>query len=199
VALTLEEVRLAGGYQVILADPPWQYSNRGVNGAAEKHYPTMTKAEICNLPVDKIAMADACLFLWVTWPMVAVGAHVELCDAWGFNPKTCAFVWVKRTPTGKEHFGAGWWTRANTEPCLLATRGRPERLSRTVRQVVEAETPDVLDAKRGRHSDKPACVRERIVGLCGDVPRIELFARDRVPGWDAWGNEVPGGSDVELG
>lgn len=194
--MTPAQAREAGGYQVVLADPPWRYGNAGVNGAAEKHYRTMTPGELADLAVPEVSAEDACLFLWSTWPMLPEA--LRLCAEWGFAYKTLAFLWVKRTPLGKEHFGAGWWTRANTEPCLLATRGRPERVSRSVRQLVEAEAPDVLDATRGRHSDKPACVRDRVVALCGDVPRIELFARDRVDGWDAFGDEVPGGSDVAL-
>ena len=96
---------------------------------------------------------------------------------------TCAFVWVKQNPkAGGIYSGMGHWTNQNAELCLLARRGKPRRVARDVKQVVLAP--------RGRHSAKPAEVRDRIVRLMGDVPRVELFARERVQGWEAWGNEI---------
>ena len=108
-----------------------------------------------------------------------------LISAWGFEYKTCAFTWVKRNKIAPTWFwGMGRWTRANAELCLLATKGSPKRVS--------AGVHSIIDTPIGKHSAKPAIVRDRIVELCGDLPRIELFARDRVSGWDAWGNEVSG-------
>ncbi len=170
-------------YRVIYADPPWSYRDRAVagqRGVAYK-YPVLSDEDIAALPVARIAADDAMLFLWVTWPKLP--ELLPVIDAWGFSFRTAAFVWVKRTRvSGALAWGMGSWTRANTEPCLLATRGRPKRVSAGVHQVVEASL--------GRHSEKPAEVRERIVQLAGDVPRIELFARKVPPGWDAWGYDV---------
>lgn len=170
-------------YGVVYADPPWRYRDQataGRRGVVYK-YPLLSDDDIAALPVARIAADDAMLFLWVTWPKLP--ELFRVIDAWGFSFRTVAFVWVKRTRvSGALAWGMGSWTRANTEPCLLATRGRPKRVSAGVHQVVEAPL--------ARHSEKPAEVRERIVKLAGDVPRIELFARQVVPGWDAWGNDV---------
>lgn len=113
---------------------------------------------------------------------------LETIKAWGFTYKTVAFCWAKTTKEGKAAAGMGYWTRSGAELCLLATKGKPKRVSKAVRQVVLAQ--------RGEHSAKPPEVRDRIVQLMGDVPRIELFARDRCLGWHSWGNEVE--SDIEL-
>lgn len=176
---------------MILADPPWAYGDAGVRGGVGHHYPTMTVAQIAALPVARLAAADAALFVWTTWPFLREALTVI--DAWGFTFKTCAFAWVKTTAAGKDAFGLGRMTRGNTEPCLLATRGKPVRVDAGVRQVVidDSFTEETLFAPRGRHSAKPPEVRERIVRLLGDVPRLELFARERVDGWHAWGNQVP--------
>ena len=108
---------------------------------------------------------------------------IQTIKEWGFEYKTCAFSWVKKNKKSDSLFwGLGYWTRANNEICLLATKGKPKRVSKAVHQVV-------LDKIR-EHSRKPDCVRDRIVDLCGDLPRIELFARQKADGWDAWGNEV---------
>lgn len=175
-------------YGIIYADPPWSYADKTINGAAEKHYPTMKLPEILALPVKDLAADDAVLFMWATYPFLREALQVM--DAWGFRYKTIAFQWVKFTPTGKEHFGLGRWTRGNTEPCLLATRGKPARINAAIRQIVRTE---IFEAPRARHSEKPAEVRERIVELMGPLPRVELFAREKVRGWDVWGNEVSGG------
>jgi site-specific DNA-methyltransferase (adenine-specific) len=93
-----------------------------------------------------------------------------------------AFTWIKENQSDGYFTGMGYWTRANPEMCLLATRGKPKRISKSVKQLV-------VDVRR-EHSRKPDCVRNRIVELCGDLPRIELFARQKVDGWDNWGNEI---------
>ena len=178
-------------YSVIYADPPWYYRDRataGLRGAGYK-YPDMTNEQISALPVSDIAAENAILFLWVTWPKLP--EVLPVINAWGFNYRTVAFVWVKRNlKTTRLFWGMGNWTRANTEPCLLATRGRPKRVDAGVHQVVESPL--------ARHSQKPAEVRERIVKLTGDVSRIELFAREAAPGWDAWGNEATTGPGAAL-
>ena len=110
-------------------------------------------------------------------------------DAWGFTFKTVAFVWVKQCRKSDSIFtGMGYWTRANAEICLLATRGHPKRAARDVKQVILSHIEE--------HSKKPDEARRRIEALMGDVPRIELFARQVTPGWDVWGNEVA--SDIQL-
>ena len=171
-------------YSIIYADPPWTfktYSAKGQEKGAERHYRCMSKADIQELPVSGIAADDCILFLWVTWPCIQEG--LELIDKWGFQYKTCAFNWVKRNRKSDGWFwGLGFWTRANSEVCLLATKGHPKRVSKSVHQV--------CDARVRAHSQKPDEVRDRIVKLVGDLPRIELFAREKADGWDAWGDEI---------
>lgn len=169
-------------YKVIYADPPWSYNVwSGKGKTAANHYDCMKKEDISNLPVGNLADKDCILFLWVTFPCLREG--LEVMKEWGFEYKTCGFVWVKKNKQSDSWFwGLGYWTRANAEICLIGTKGKPDRKSRSVHQVV--------DSRIREHSRKPDEVRDRIVQLCGDVPRIELFARQSVDGWDCWGNEV---------
>ena len=137
--------------------------------------------DICALPVSSIASPDCALFLWVTFPVLPDAFRVL--GAWGFTYKTVAFVWVKRNrKTPSLFWGMGHWTRANAELCLLATKGNPKRISAGVHQIIESPIEE--------HSKKPDETRHRITELVGDLPRIELFARQKTPGWDVWGNEV---------
>lgn len=125
--------------------------------------------------------------MWATYPMLKEA--LEVINSWGFKYKTIAFQWVKlNKKNGKPFFGLGRWTRGNTECCLLATKGKPHRLSSSVFQLVQEPIT--------RHSQKPSIVRDKIIELMGDLPRIELFARERAEGWDAFGNEVE--SDIKL-
>ena len=169
---------------MILADPPWSFrawSSKGMGRSAEQHYPTMRLEDIKALPVSDLAAGDCVLFLWATFPMLKEA--LEVIDTWGFTYKTVAFTWVKENRKSPGLFwGLGYWTRANAEVCLLATRGSPKRQSAAVHQVILSPIE--------RHSKKPDAVRERIVALMGDVTRVELFARQETPGWDVWGNEV---------
>ena len=143
--------------------------------------------DIKKLPVAQISQRDAVLFLWVTFPLLQEAWSVM--EAWGFTFKTVAFVWVKQNRKSDPLFwGMGYWTRANAELCLLATRGHPKRAAKDVHQVIISHVE--------KHSRKPDEVRKRIERLMGDQPRIELFAREKSPGWDVWGNEVD--SDIEL-
>ena len=172
-------------YSIIYADPPWQYktySKKGQGRSAEKHYPTMTLDEICLLPVEQLADDDCVLFMWTTVPFLR--DCFSVLDAWGFTYKTVAFTWVKQNKKSDSFFtGMGYYTRANAEYCLLATKGKIlERKSRAVHSVVCSRIE--------RHSKKPNEVRDRIVQLFGDIPRIELFAREYADGWHCWGNEV---------
>jgi len=182
-----------GRFQIIYADPPWSYKDATPRGGAENHYRTMTLDQLCALPVAKLAADDAALFLWATWPTLPDA--LRLIEAWGFRFKNAAFTWVKTTRSGSDAVGLGHWTRGNTEPCLFATRGKPNRVDAAVRQVVIEES--TVFAERTRHSAKPPEVRERIVRLLGDLPRLEMFAREECPGWVSWGNEVSGGTDAK--
>lgn len=173
-------------FSIIYADPPWTfktYSDKGKGRSPERHYPCMSLEEIKLLPVRDIAAKDCVLFLWVTFPMLEKA--FEVIKAWGFTYKSLAFCWIKQNKKSDSLFwGLGYWTRQNPEVCLLATKGKPKRVSRGVHSVVMSRIE--------RHSKKPDEVRRRIVELCGDLPRIELFAREHSPGWAVWGNEVRG-------
>lgn len=207
-AATVEQVQEAGGYPILYADPPWSYNDAGCNGgvgatsAGVNHYETMKTVAIADLPVARIAARDAVMFIWGTYPKIA--DVLELIPRWGFTYKSIAFQWLKTRGkrddgSDKPFFGLGRWTRGNTEPCFLAVRGKPKRISAGVSQLIETIEEDLVVAPVSRHSEKPAEVRTRIVTLIGDLPRIELFARQRVPGWDAWGDDPAlGGSDVVL-
>lgn len=117
--------------------------------------------------------------MWATFPMLREA--LDVIEAWGFSYKTVAFNWVKQNRNGTGIFmGLGNWTRSNSEICLLATKGKPKRISGSVRSIVLSPLQ--------QHSRKPAEIRNRIVELMGDLPRIELFAREAAPGWDVWGN-----------
>lgn len=185
-----------GHYRAIYADPPWLFNNlwggrpRKVNGnypscAIERHYDLMTDEELCALPVVDLAAPDCVLFMWTCWPVLE--RSLKVLSAWGFTYKTCAFSWMKADPyrlfaDDKTPFaGLGYWTRANTEPCLLATRGKPKRRHADVRQGIIAP--------RREHSRKPDEIHGRIERLV-DGPYCELFCRTARAGWDVWGNEV---------
>ena len=171
-------------YNIIYADPPWTFttrSDKGKDRSPENHYNCMTLKDICNLPVNDIAKKDCVLFMWVVDPLLHKA--FEVITSWGFIYKTVAFTWAKTNSKSMGMFtGLGYWTRGNPEMCLLATKGRPKRLSKSVAQLV-------VDQRR-EHSRKPDRIRNDIVNLCGDLPRIELFARQKTKGWDVWGNEV---------
>ncbi len=171
-------------YSVIYADPPWAY-NQGGRGAAKNHYHTMTTEEICAMPVKALqAGGGTALFMWATFP--TIGAAIRVMEAWGFTYKTAAFVWVKKTRSGGNFWGMGAYTRANAEICLL---GITEDFK--AGEMVQAHNVhQIVEAPFEGHSKKPDEVRRRIVQLLGDVPRIELFARERAAGWDAWGDEI---------
>jgi N6-adenosine-specific RNA methylase IME4 len=200
-------------FKAILADPPWRFETwnkatavkrrgSGTNVCAAVHYSTMTIEDICALPVADIAATDCCLFLWISWPMLPDA--LRLIKAWGFKFKTCAFDWMKAHNGQIEMFrddadalmGMGYWTRANSEPCLLATRGNPKRLDAGVRM-------GIIEPRR-EHSRKPDCVHGRIERLVSG-PYLELFARQSRPNWTVWGNQTTrfdqptGGANVSSG
>ena len=166
-------------YQIILADPPWNYDHNIV----QNHYDCMKLKDIQNLPVRDISTDRCALFLWVVMPLLPEAFSVI--KAWGFEYKTVGFVWVKRN-RGKNYnfyFGNGGYTKANIELCLLAFQGKPM-------PVQDLTISQILDDRVMRHSQKPEKARINIVKLFGDLPRIELFARTKAEKWDAWGNEI---------
>jgi site-specific DNA-methyltransferase (adenine-specific) len=169
-------------YSIIYADPPWSYRDKSKHrGGAEKHYPTLSVKEICSLQVKDIAADNSVLFLWCTFPRLP--DVFSVINSWGFTYKTAGFVWVKTNKDGTIFKGMGHYTRANSEVCFLATRGSIlKRLDRSI--------SSVLVHRRLKHSEKPPAARNKIVELFGDLDRVELFAREKVDGWDAWGIEV---------
>ena|SRR3990167_5697415 len=175
-------------YKIIYADPPWSYNDkmRGHSFSLDHEYETQSLEWIKNLPISKLADKDCCLFIWAVNPLIPEA--FEVIKAWGFKYKTLAFCWSKESTNLITIKNLGRWTMGSVELCFLATKGKPKRVSRNVRQIV-------FDFRR-KHSQKPNEVRNRIVTLMGDVPRIELFARTKTPGWDVWGNEVK--SDIDL-
>lgn len=172
-------------YKAILVDPPWSfktYSALGTGRSAISHYDTMSLKDIEALPIGEMADKDCVLFLWAIDSMLPQA--LSAIEKWGFKFKTVAFYWVKGYNNGwiAENFftGMGYWTRANPEQCLLATKGHPKRVSKSVRRL--------LIAPRREHSRKPAEARIRIEALVGG-PYLEMFARDAREGWDRWGDQ----------
>ena len=177
--------------KIIYADPAWSYSDKrtgsGKNnpngaGGALKHYRTMDTNSICNLPIKELADDNCMLFLWATSPLIPDALKVM--EAWGFKYKTVGFVWAKTTNDGMKirGDGIGNYTIQNAEFCLIGLKGKYWRNKTGVKQFI-------LSPKK-KHSEKPIEIASRIIDLCGDVSRIELFARDVKQGWDVWGNEV---------
>ncbi len=176
-------------YQIIYADPPWHYvqsgSTKNSRGMAKWHYTTMRTEDICRLPVRDISTDDSICFLWATFPNITQAVAVMY--AWGFVYKTAAFVWVKKNQKKNTNFwGMGAYTRANAEACLIGI-SRGTKASQCVKS---HKVHQIIEAPVEYHSKKPDVVREKIIELLGDIPRIELFAREKVPGWDSWGKQV---------
>lgn len=199
-------------YSIIYADPAWRYKNWSMKELAERGekwarangrspYDVMDTKAIAALPVKDISAKDCVLFLWATY--CKLPECLQVMEAWGFTFKTVGFTWIKLTPRWNDrfwkflenthpehflhklfHFGMGFWTHQNPEIVLLGTRGHPKRVDKAVANLVISPL--------GAHSAKPPVVRDRIVQLIGDLPRIELFAREVTPGWAALGDEIDG-------
>lgn len=176
-------------YSVIYADPPWALKNKNIGGSkntrgsggACNQYSVMRIEDICALPVREIAAGDSLLFMW--WLASMPREALSVVEAWGFELKTMTcFSFLKETSTGKDHFGMGFYSRANQEQCLVARRGKSIVKAHNIVQNIRECYPG--------HSCKPDGAYDKIEAMCGDVPRVELFARRRRDGWDAWGNEV---------
>lgn len=185
-------------FGAIYADPPWGFNlwwggrtNKTPAGvpsrATDPHYSVMKEAELNALPVGDLAADDCVLFLWTCWPVLPWA--LRTIEAWGFEYKTCGFCWVKAHAKQidmfrddiKPHMTLGYWTRSNSEVCLLATKGKPKRRATDVRQAI-------IEPRR-EHSRKPDCVPSRIERLV-EGPYLELFARTQRPGWTVWGNQT---------
>jgi N6-adenosine-specific RNA methylase IME4 len=186
-----------GKFAVIYADPAWAfktYERDDAVPARRDPYRTMPMAQIRALPVAEVAAKDAHLFLWITGPLLAIGAHIPVMRDWGFKPTAMGFTWVKLkashnplqmrvVPTADHDLfvGMGYTTRKNAEFCIIGRRGSPKRLARDVREVILSPVRE--------HSRKPDDGYERIERYCPG-PRLELFARTQRPGWTAWGNQM---------
>ena len=179
-------------FEIIYADPPWQYKNSEslakvsiLDGKlpGQQHYPTMSKKELLGLEVGSIAAQDSLLFLWVVSPMLDDG--IDLMKAWGFKFGTVAFVWDKVNPN------PGYYTMSQVELCLVGKRGRipSPRGARNIRQFVQE--------KKGKHSSKPAEVRDRISKMFPTQTKVELFSRGVTDGWESFGNHLTG-NDISL-
>jgi N6-adenosine-specific RNA methylase IME4 len=186
-------------FGVVYADPPWRFETYNEKGRSRcpdwkpfkdspsLHYETMSFDDLLAMPVESVVREDACLFLWISWPML-IGA-LDIIKAWGFEYKTCGFAWIKADVSTVDMFdapkevqiGTGYWTRSNSEVCLLATRGKPKRLNADVRQGIIAP--------RREHSRKPDGIHERIERLVAG-PYLELFARQKRAEWTVWGNQT---------
>jgi N6-adenosine-specific RNA methylase IME4 len=175
---------MAKKYRLIYADPPWQFRDECHSGSrgAGYHYPLLSVRDIARLPVEQLADDNCILAMW--WVYSQPAEALQLLDAWGFRLITMGgFTWGKiAESTGNPVFGMGSTSRANSECCLFAVKGKINRESASVSQLVLSP--------RGQHSEKPAIVRDKLVELFGDVPRIELFSRQKVEGWDQWGNDA---------
>lgn len=173
----------SGRFGAVLADPPWPFdtwSDKGRDRSPDKHYATLRFDQLAALPIGSLVADDCTLFMCAVWPRMEMA--LDLIAAWGFTYKTLAFDWIKITKAGTPALGLGFWTRANAEPVLLATRGKPQRKARDVSQVILAP--------RRAHSAKPPEIRTRIERLVAG-PYIELFAREYADGWAAWGDQLP--------
>ncbi len=173
-------------FGAIYADPPWHFRNwsaKGTGRNAISHYDCMDFGALARLPIADFAAPDCALFLWAVDPLLP--RALDLIRAWGFEYKTVAFYWMKLNVKPRhdaDYFtGLGYWTRANPEQCLLATRGKPKRHAKDVRKLVIAS--------RREHSRKPDDVRSRIERLVGG-PYLELFAREAKQGWECWGDQT---------
>lgn len=171
-------------YQIIYADPPWQYDTTEclaktsiLNGDINIHYDTMTTDELKEIPIDDISEKDSLLYIWIVSPMLPDA--LEVMTAWGFVYSTVGFIWYKQKAN------PGHYTLSECELCLIGKKGKiPElRGARNIRQFLSKE--------RSKHSKKPSEIRYRIEKMFPNHTRIELFSRDKIEGWDCWGNQVP--------
>lgn len=176
-------------YNIIYADSPWAYkdkrTDKKMSGGAINHYKVMKTSEIEKMgkTIQDIAAEDCMLFIWATFPNLIEA--LKTIKAWGFTYKTLGFSWIKINKKNKKpFFGIGFYTKSNCEVCLIGIKGKPGNL------VKSNKVSSCIISERREHSRKPDEARERIEQLVGQVPKIELFARQDIAGWDCWGNEV---------
>jgi len=194
-------LRPAGGFDLIMADPPWRFENFSARGEAKNakaHYDCTPLEWIQSLPVTALTAKDCVLWLWATNPMLPEG--IATLRAWGFTFKT-AGTWCKRTKHGKDAFGTGYIFRSSNEPILIGTRGSPKLAARNIRSTVATFGGDLtaadwpasvitIDAIAREHSRKPDEAFAAAEQLMPEAQRIELFSRQARPGWTNWGNEA---------
>ncbi|MEO6835344.1 MAG: MT-A70 family methyltransferase [Candidatus Tumulicola sp.] len=175
-------------YDIAYVDPPWYYYGSPIkDAAAAKHYPLMSLEELAAIDVRRILNKRAAVFMWATCPRLQFA--IELIEAWGLHYRGVAYVWVKTNRAGRIISGQGvppTFTKPTTELVLAATTkstGRPF-------PILDLAQSQVILQPRAAHSEKPAVFRQYIERLCGDRPRIELFARSSAKGWDSWGAEA---------
>ena len=188
-------IQIMKKYQIIYADPAWQYKESWGNG--QTGYKTMSTDDICKLPIKNITDDKAHLYLWVTNPFLADGLRV--CKEWGFEYKTL-LTWHKLYSSGKPEMGMGYYFRGCTEHIIFGVKGGMKCLTKTERNCTEYPDDNfIAEINPKQHSRKPDLFRQKIVtDWSGDLPRIELFARSQkdlfdkeiFKGWDVWGNEV---------
>ena len=179
-------------YQIIYADPPWQFTNKKTGGSmasgAANQYTVTSTEDLKQLDIESLCADDCVLIMWYVGAMPQDA--IDLVNSWGFTLKNMnGFVWRKLTVKLLDFFGMGFWTRAGSESAIIATRGKPKPASRSVRAVHSCVA--------GKHSQKPDKFRKLAVELCGDVPRLEMFAREAHEGWDVFGNEAP--NSIKIG
>ena len=178
-------------YNIIYCDPPWKFNNKNTGGSmssgSANKYSVLNSLQLKEINIPNIAADDCFLFMW--WVASMPEEAIQLVKDWDFTLKTMtAFSWIKKTKNWKDYFGMGFSTRQQQEHCLLATRGKPQRVSASIRQNIRAVNL--------KHSQKPIEVKDKIIELCGNLPRIELFARKRDPNWHTWGDELSEGNIV---
>ena len=186
-------------YQIILADPPWDFKNKKTGGSmksgASQKYLTTGNNWLENMDVNSIADDNCLLAMW--WVGAMPQEAINLISAWGFRLVNMnGIVWNKLTETNKPFFGMGFYTRAGSESVAIAVKGSPKISDRGVRAVFKAEAQIQFESKVMQHSKKPTHVRDMLVQLCGDVPRLEMFARESAQGWDVFGNEAPNSIEI---
>ena len=181
-------------YKIIYADPPWDYKDKRdkhprLCGGASAHYVTTPTKDLAQLDVASICDTDCMLFMWVTFPTLPDA--ISLISSWGFKYKTLGFSWIKLNKKNlKPFFGIGYYTKSNCECCLIGVKGKPIKISDSV--------SSVIIEPRMEHSKKPTTARDRIVQLCGDVPRLEMFCRGSAEGWDVFGNEAENSIEIPI-
>lgn len=179
-------------YNIIYIDPAWKFNARNNNntkfgGGVTDKYSTMSLDEIKNINIPSIADDNCALFMWATTSTgdSNLAEKLELFKHWGFRLVNIGFTWVKTNPkSNTPFFGTGYYTKSNAEHCFLGIKGKMKPISNNV--------SSLIISSREKHSKKPDIVRDKIVELFGDLPRVELFARQNSEGWDVIGNEIDG-------